>query len=141
MTSARERAYQALLEALRAGLPMPVLRDEPEPAQAEQPECRLRSGAAEVVDETMSPRWFAFEDPAILELYLQDDWQGARAAFIDDWVAAVERALADPTLGGAIDHLETSPPVVDLERVEGADPLAAAALTITMSYTSNRRSG
>jgi hypothetical protein len=139
--SVREAAYQALLAALRAGLPMEVARNRPAPFEVEEPCCGLTDGEAELVDETLGVRRYAFADPARLELYLQTHLDDRRERFVDEWVGMVETALADRTLGRAVDWLEISPPGKSVEGVDDAVPLAAATLTITLHYCSTRASG
>lgn len=139
--SVRERAYRALLAALQAALPMPVERGPDGPLPVEEPACRLFDRPAEKVDETLGVPIYCFEDPAVLELYLQDGWPEGRQAFIDEWVARVELALADRSLGGVTDWLEVGPPEIDPEDSLAADTLASATLNITLHYQSTRSSG
>lgn len=137
----REPAYQALLAALDAGLSWPVTRNSTPPADPADPSVILRDGEAEIEDATLGVKSWAWSDPAQVELYAQSDAAGALEALAQQLVDQLETALADRTLGGAVDYLEVGPPRMAIEGELGVMPFMAAAVTVTMFYTSAAASG
>jgi hypothetical protein len=141
--STREPAYQALLAALETGLqPWPVSRNGTAPVELTEPAAILRDGEAEADGEpTLGVRAWPWADPAQVELYAQSDVPGALEAMAQELVDRLEAALADRTLGGVVDWLEVGPPRMAIEGELGVVPFMAAAVTVTMFYTSAAASG
>lgn len=86
-------------------------------------------------------RSWPWSDPAQVELYAQSDRPGALELLAQDLVDRLEEALVDRTLGGAVDFLEVGPPRMSIEGELGVAPFMAAAVTVTLFYTSAAASG
>lgn len=133
MPTTRETILTALHARLLA-LPATVLRNEVLPERL-PPEglLILRDGQPGEPEVTLSPLHYHWQHRADLEVFLRG---GLDAAF-DTLLANIGAILAtDRTLSGLCDWIEPSAPEpVDLA-VEGAAPIRAAILTLTLHYTS-----
>lgn len=137
MTSKREQVLQALNAALVAGLAsVEVRRGEvlPESVPATGLVI-LRDGDPGEPDVTMSPLMYHYQHTAEVELFVQAA-EGTRETRFDDLAQDIGAAVAaDRTLGGLCDWVEaTAPQPADLP-VDGAAPIKAAVISVTLHYS------
>lgn len=96
----------------------------------------LRDGMPGEPEVTLSPRCYHWEHRAEIEVIARDSRQGE--AVFDSLCAYLGRVIdADRTLGGLCDWIELSAPApVDLP-IDGAAPIRAAVIDVTLNYTSD----
>ena len=81
----------------------------------------LRDGDPGQPEVVLSPLTYHWRHAAEIEVYIQGAPAGERDTAVDDLLVAIGGAIvADPTLGGAVDHVETGPPDLSDEAVPGA---------------------
>ena len=133
MASKRELVLGALLARLQS-LAAPVLRGEVLPERIPTAGLIiLRDGRPGDPEVALSPLTYFYEHRAELEVVIQAGTE--RDALFDALAADIGAALvADRTLGGLCDWIETeAPEPVDLP-IEGAAALKAAVITIVLHY-------
>ncbi|WP_208852297.1 acyl-CoA transferase [Roseomonas genomospecies 6] len=99
----------------------------------------LRDGdPGEAVEVVLSPVAYTFDHRAEIEVYAQAQAKTARAATLDDLIAAIGTALAaDRTFGGLADWSAPGGPAVTDTGSTGAASVASAAIPLTVAYTVN----
>lgn len=139
--TARERALQALLQALEAhAWPSPsprIARDQALPERVPPGGLvTLYDGEqGEPVEELLSPGRRSYEHAAELQLVVQSPVAAERAEAFDRLVREIAAALAaDETLGGAVDWAQPGSPADDLVAAEGEAGLKAATLPVILAY-------
>lgn len=139
--SARERALQALLQALEAHAwqePKPrISRDQalPERVPAGGLITLYDGEQGEPVEVLLSPRRRAYEHVAELQLVVQSADASERTRALDRLVRGVTAALAvDLALGGAVDWAEVGSLADDLVAADGEASLKAGTLPVTLAY-------
>ncbi|MDO5633194.1 MAG: acyl-CoA transferase [Paracoccus sp. (in: a-proteobacteria)] len=133
MPSTRETIL-ATLHARLSNLPATMLRNAslPERIPAEGL-LILRDGQSGEPEVTLSPLRYHWQHRAELEVFLR----GGLDALFDTLLAEIGAILAtDRTLGGLRDWIEPSAPEPVYLAVDGAAPIRAAILTLTLHYTS-----
>ncbi|MDH2326004.1 acyl-CoA transferase [Cereibacter sp. SYSU M97828] len=132
MPSTAETALQALYSRLSL-IPVLVMRNEAlgfdVPATGA---LNLRDGDPGEPDVTLSPLRYHFEHLAELEVFAE----GPDADDIFDAlkISVGEALLADRTLGGTVDWLETAAPAPEDLPILGADTVKAAVIPIRLFY-------
>ena len=136
--SSRETVLRALLAKIKASVPgaADVMR-EPLKGQ-EVPRAGLviqADGEAELLEELLSVRVWTWRRDATAEIYVKadedSDWRARLDKLVRDLGAAL---LADRTLGGAVDHVQTGSPQIGQEDVTGFPGWASALLPISLWY-------
>ena len=133
--STREAALVALRGVLAGALPAADVKRNVDVPQTVGPGglAVLRDGDPGEPEVSLSPPLYAFEHRAELELYI-DRRDGAEAV-LDALLADIGAALlADPTLGGRVDHCEPTPPTLEPLSGDGGAPLRVARLAILLIY-------
>lgn len=139
MTSKREQVLSALHAALSAGVVLTgidVRRGDPLPEQApEDGLIILRDGDPGEPDVTLSPLIYHYQHAAEVELFVQAA-DGQRETVFDALARCVGTAVAaDRTLGGLCDWVEAAAPEPADLPVNGAAPIKAAVITVTLHYS------
>ena len=132
MATHRETALSALHTRLGT-LPATALRGEVLPERIPSSGLLiLRDGEPGEPDVTLSPLTYHYQHRAEIEVVVQGT---NRDAAFDALCASIGMALADRTLGGLCDWVETEAPrPVDLP-VEGAASLKAAVIAVVLHYS------
>jgi len=133
----REAALQALESRLKTIAGVTVRRNDPVPASVPQGGLiNLHDGEPGLpAVVTLSPATWSWEHQAELDVIVQKAPATARAASLDDLLAAIGAALAgDRTLGGAVNHAEPGPPRATDTAIEGAAALKGASVTVTLFF-------
>jgi hypothetical protein len=135
MASTREQVLSALHGRLVAGLSATVRRNEALPEKVPAAGLViLRDGEPGEPDVTLNPRTEYYSHRVELELLVTQP-SGGGEVMLDDLVQAIGAALApDPSLGGLAENLTLGPPEVATLAIEGAAPILAARLVLTVEY-------
>lgn len=140
-TSARERVMRALHAAIATAValrvpPPVVMRDEPVP-QRVPPGGLVVIAAGEVTEEVavLSPLAWHVEQVVDVTMVMPAQHVEQRHAQLDDLVRDVTRAvIADRTLGGSAIWTQPGSCAIESVEFEGAEPMLAARLPVTVSY-------
>jgi hypothetical protein len=136
MASTREQVLSALHGRLVAGLGATVRRNEALPERVPATGLViLRDGEPGEPDVTLNPRTEYYRHRVALELLVTQPAAGGGEALLDTLVGQVATALApDPSLGGLAENLVLGPPEVATLAIEGAVPILAARVILTVEY-------
>lgn len=140
MTSRRETVLSALFAALFAGLDrgrsVDVVRGDVLPESVPPfGLVILRDGTPGEPDVTLSPLMYHYQHRAEVEIFVQEGDQSRTAAF-DDLARRVGATIAaDRTLGGLCDWVEAQAPEPSDLPVDGAAPIKAAVIVVTLHYS------
>ncbi|WP_347268135.1 acyl-CoA transferase [Paracoccus sp. (in: a-proteobacteria)] len=137
MTTKRETVLAALFSLLqRMGGGASVLRNEVLPERIpEHGLVILRDGQPGEPEVTLSPLTYHWQHRVEIEILVRGK-SDLDLAF-DRLVMQIGLALAsDPTLGGLCDWIEADAPAPAALAVDGATPIRAAVLTLTLHYAS-----
>ena len=95
----------------------------------------LRDGDPGEPDVTLNPRTEFFSHRAEIEAFVPQPVGGGGEAMLDALLSAICAALAvDRSLGGLAENLICSAPETSVLAIEGAAPILAARLTVTIEY-------
>ncbi len=135
--SAREVAIAALAAKLGT-LAATVMRGEVLPAAVpDEGLVIVRDGDAGEPEATLSPLSYLFHHRAEIEVVVAAATGEARAAALDALLAAIAAMIeGDRTLNGAVEWAEPGPPEIVEIASEGAAPLKAARVPVTLVYSS-----
>lgn len=134
--SRREAILAALTAALRAGLAATVRRNEVLPERVPPSGLViLRDGEPGEPDVTLNPRTEFYAHRVEIEVYVPRDAQGGGEAALDQLLGQIGAALRiDPSLGGLAETLTPSAPEIGAFAIEGAAPILAARVVVTVEY-------
>ena len=138
MTTKREKVLAALYSRIQGlGGGASVLRNAVLPEKIPRGGLViLRDGNPGEPEVTLSPLAYHYEHRAEIEVLVRDSG-GVEAAF-DALASAIGSRLAsDRTLGGLCDWAEPAAPEPADLVIDGAAPIRAAVLTVTLHYTSD----
>ena len=95
----------------------------------------LRDGDPGEPDVTLNPRTEFYSHRAEIEVFVTQPASGGGEDALDALLEQIGAVLAvDRSLGGLAEHLLCSAPVTDVMAIEGAAPILAARITITIDY-------
>jgi len=136
MTSKREQVLAALSDRLRGIAGAAVKRNEALPVTVPAGGLViLRDGDPGEPDVTLNPRTEFFCHRAEIEVFVTRPVDGGGEAVLDALLAQIGAALAaERSLGGLAENLFCSAPETSVLAIEGAAPILAARLTITIEY-------
>ncbi len=136
MTSKREQVLAALSGQLRGIAGAAVKRNEALPVSVPAGGLViLRDGDPGEPDVTLNPRTEFYSHRAEIEVFVTRPVDGGGETVLDALLAQVGAALAaDRSLGGLAENLFCSAPETSVVAIEGAAPILAARLTITVEY-------
>ena len=136
MTSKREQVLSALSDRLRGIAGAAVKRNEALPVSVPAAGLvLLRDGDPGEPDVTLNPRTEFYSHRTEIEVFVTRPVDGGGEAVLDALLAQVGAALAaDRSLGGLAENLFCSAPETSVLAIEGAAPILAARLTITIEY-------
>lgn len=138
--SKREAALAALAATLRTALMgADVKRNAAVPEDAGPGGLViLRDGDPGEPEVTLSPPAYAFEHRARLDVLVNAKPGDATSAVLDTLLSDIGAALAaDPTLGGAVDHMEPGAPEPDGVFSDAGASLMAASVPVTLIYVTS----
>jgi hypothetical protein len=134
--SLREQILTAAFRRLQT-LPEPtVRRNEALPASVPAGGLAiLRDGDAGEPDVTLNPRTEFFSHRAEIDAFVTRPVGGGGESVLDTLLAEIGTALAaDRSLGGLAENLFWSAPETSVLAIEGAAPILAARITVTIEY-------
>jgi len=136
MNSTRERVLSALFGELQAVPGAAVRRNEALPqAVPAGGLIILRDGDPGEPDVTLNPGTEFYSHRAEIEAFVTQPAGGGGEAVLDSLIAEIAAALAaDRGLGGHAENLFWSAPEVSVLAIEGAAPILAARITLTVEY-------
>jgi len=136
MTSKREQVLAALSGQLRGIAGAAVKRNEALPVSVPAGGLViLRDGDPGEPDVTLNPRTEFYSHRAEIEVFVTRPVDGDGEAVLDALLSRIGAALAaDRSLGGLAENLFCSAPETSVLAIEGAAPIFAARLTITIEY-------
>lgn len=136
MSSRREAILGALFQTLDNALDANVRRNEVLPEKLPAAGLViLRDGDPGEPDVTLNPRTEFYSHRAEIEAFVTLPSEGGGEAALDGLLAAIGSALAnDRSLGGLAENLTWSAPETSVLAIEGAAPILAARLTVTIEY-------
>jgi len=136
MTSKREQVLSALSDRLRSIAGAAVKRNEALPVGVPAAGLViLRDGDPGEPDVTLNPRTEFYSHRAEIEVFVTRPVDGGGEAVLDALLSQIGAALAaDRSLGGLAENLFCSAPDTSVLAIEGAAPILAARLTITIEY-------
>ena len=136
MTSKREQVLAALSGQLRGIAGAAVKRNEALPVSVPAGGLViLRDGDPGEPDVTLNPRTEFYSHRAEIEVFVTRPVDGGGETVLDALLAQVGAALAaDRSLGGLAENLFCSAPETSVLAIEGAAPILAARLIITIEY-------
>jgi len=137
MPSTRESALQALHQALQTLTGPTVRRNAVVPERVPAGGLVvLRDGDPGEPDIVLSPTTYSYEHEVPVEILVQHASAADRDEALDNLLYQLPSALADPTLGGAVDFAEIrAPEILDGEDVIGAPDLKGAVVPVVLHYT------
>jgi hypothetical protein len=136
MTSKREQVLSALFGRLQAIPLAAVRRNEALPhAVPSSGIVILRDGDPGEPDVTLNP-WTAFYNHrAEIEAFVTQPADAGGEAELDALLTEIGTALtADPSLGGLAENLTWSAPETSVVTIEGAAPILASRVAVTIEY-------
>ena len=136
MTSKREQVLAALSDRLRGIAGAAVKRNEALPVNVPAGGLiLLRDGDPGEPDVTLNPRTAFYSHRAEIEVFVTRPASGGGEAVLDALLVEISGVLAtDRSLGGLAENLFCSAPETSVLAIEGAAPILAARLTITIEY-------
>ena len=136
VTSKRERVLAALFDRLKTIALAMVKRNEALPASVPAGGLViLRDGDPGEPDVTLNPRTEFFSHRAEIEVFVTQPAGGGGEAVLDELLSQIGAALAaDRSLDGLAENLFWSAPEVSVLAIEGAAPILAARITVTIEY-------
>lgn len=136
MTSKREQVLSALNDQVRRVPEAVVKRNEALPQVVPAGGLIiLRDGDPGEPDVTLNPRTEFFSHHVEIEAFVTQPVGGGGESVLDALLAAIGIALAvDCGLGGLAENLYWSAPEVSVLTIEGAAPILAARITVTIEY-------
>ena len=136
MTSKREQVLSALSDRLRCIAGTAVKRNEVLPVSVPAGGLvLLRDGDPGEPDVTLNPRTEFYSHRAEIEVFVTRPVDGGGEGMLDALLSQIGAALAaDRSLGGLAENLFCSAPETSVLAIEGAAPILAARLTITIEY-------
>ncbi len=136
MASRREQVLSAVFACLQAIPLVTARRNEALPVNVPAG-ClvMLRDGDPGEPDVTLNPRTAYYSHRAEIEAFITQPVGGGAEAALDGLLGAIGSALAaDTSLGGLAESLSCSAPEVSVLAIEGAAPILAARLTVSIEY-------
>jgi len=135
--SKRESALQGLFLRLQNLTSATVKRNEPLPQKVgAEAIVILRDGDVGEPEILLSPTLYIYHHQAEIEVLVQEADQAQRDAKLDSILQEIGTLIsADFTLGNAVDYATVSAPEMVQETIEGAPTLKAAALTVSLEYS------
>ncbi len=136
MTSKREQVLAALSDRLRGIAGVAVKRNEALPVTVPAGGLViLRDGDPGEPDVTLNPRTEFYSHRTEIEVFVTRPVDGGGEGMLDALLSQIGAALAaDRSLGGLAENLFCSAPETSVLAIEGAAPILAARLTITIEY-------
>jgi len=136
MTSRREQVLAALSDRLRGIAGVAFRRNEALPVSVPAAGLvLLRDGDPGEPDVTLNPRSAFYSHRAEIEVFVTRPVDGGGEGMLDALLSQIGAALAaDRSLGGLAENLFCSAPETSVLAIEGAAPILAARLTITIEY-------
>lgn len=136
MTSKREQVLSALSGRLRGIASVAFKRNEALPVSVPAGGLViLRDGDPGEPDVTLNPRTEFYSHRAEIEVFVTRPVDGGGEAVLDALLSQIGAALAaDRSLDGLAENLFCSAPETSVLAIEGAAPILAARLTITIEY-------
>jgi len=136
MTSKREQVLSALSDRLRGIAGVAFRRNEALPVSVPAAGLvLLRDGDPGEPDVTLNPRTEFYSHRAEIEVFVTRPVDGGGEGMLDALLSRIGAALAaDRSLGGLAENLFCSAPETSVLAIEGAAPIFAARLTITIEY-------
>jgi hypothetical protein len=136
MSSKRERVLSTLFGQLQAIPHAAVKRNEALPQTVPTGGLViLRDGDPGEPDVTLNPRSEFYNHRGEIEAYVTQPVGGGGEAMLDALLAEIAAALAaDRSLGGLAENLYWSAPETSVLAIEGAAPILAAHITVTIEY-------
>lgn len=134
--SLREQVLSALLSRLQTLRGPTVRRNEAVPqAVPAGGLVILRDGDPGEPDVTLNPRTEFYAHRAEIEAFVPQPVGGGGEAMLDALLSAICAALAvDRSLGGLAENLTWSAPETSVLAIQGAAPILAARITVTIEY-------
>ena len=140
MFSKREQALQGLFLCLKDNISeVNILRNESLPTKV-PPEGLIivRDGDPGEPEITLSPTRYHYQHRAEVEVLVQHGNQQKRDQALDSLLQTIEKILAfNLTLDGVIDYLHIFTPEFLSETTEGAPPIKAAMVSVTLEYSTS----
>ena len=136
MPSKREQVLAALFARFAAELSATVRRNEalPERVPAEGL-LIMRDGDPGEPDVTLNPRTEFYRHRVELEALVTRAADSGGEEVLDELIENIAAAVsADPSLGGLAENLRLGPPDTGTLVIEGAAPILAARLIVTVEY-------
>ncbi len=136
MSSKREQVLTTLFSTLRDVPGAAVKRNEALPSSLPASGLViLRDGDPGEPDVTLNPRTEFFSHRAEIEAFATQPAGGGGEVALDALLAEIGGALAaERSLGGLAENLYWSAPEVSVLTIEGAAPILAARITVTIEY-------
>jgi hypothetical protein len=95
----------------------------------------LRDGDPGEPDVTLNPVHLFFSHRAEIEAFVPQPPSGGGEALLDTLLGEIGTALAaDHSLGGLVETLTWSAPEISVLAIEGAAPILAARVIVTLEY-------
>jgi hypothetical protein len=135
--SLREQALSALFDRLRTMALAIVKRNEalPQAVPAAGRLVILRDGEPGEPDVTLNPLHLFYSHGAEIEAFISPSAGGGGEALLDALLGEIGVALAaDRSLGGLVENLTWSAPEISVLAIEGAAPILAARVIVTLEY-------
>jgi hypothetical protein len=136
MPSMREQVLSTLFHQLRTMTLAIVKRNEALPQSVPAAGLViLRDGDPGEPDVTLNPVHLFFSHRAEIEAFVSPPAAGGGEALLDALRGDIGAALAaDRSLGGLVENLFWSAPEISVLAIEGAAPILAARLIVTLEY-------
>jgi hypothetical protein len=136
MASRREQVLAALFDRLQGIAPATAKRNAALPqAVPAGGLVILRDGDPGEPDVSLNPRTELYSHRAEIEAFVTQPASGGGDAVLDALLSEIGATLAgDRSLGGLAEHLFCSAPEISVLAIEGAVPILAARITVTIEY-------
>jgi hypothetical protein len=136
VASLREQALAALFDRLRTMALATVKRNEVLPqAVSAAGLVIVRDGDPGEPDVTLNPVHLFYSHRAEIEAFVPQTGAGGGEALLDALLGKIGAALAaDRSLGGLVENLTWSAPEISVLAIEGAAPILAARVIVTLEY-------
>ena len=136
MVSRREQVLSAVFACLQVIPLVTVRRNEALPVNVPADGLViLRDGDPGEPDVMLNPRTAYYSHRAEIEAFVTQPLGGCGEVTLDDLMGAIGTALAaDTSLGGLAETLSCSASEVSVLAIEGAAPILAARLTVSIEY-------
>jgi hypothetical protein len=136
VASLREQALSALFDQLRT-IPLAVVKRNEALPQAVPAAglVILRDGDPGEPDVTLNPIHFYYSHRAEIEAFVSPSAAGGGEALLDALLGDIGATLAsDRSLSGLVENLLWSAPEISVLAIEGAAPILAARVIVTLEY-------